>query len=160
MYNYNIDNRNKKSLYDDLYNACDAITDGEQDAIANMANIAALLWQYIPDLNWAGFYRILDGELLLGPFQGKAACIRIPLDKGVCGAAASTGEVQCIADVHQFAGHIACDVDSVSELVAPLRSENDNIIGVIDLDSPITSRFDQEDQDGIARIATMLGPRL
>ncbi len=160
MYEYSIDNKNKKSLYDDLYNACEAITHGETDAVANMANVASLLWQYIPQLNWAGFYRIVDGALLLGPFQGKAACIHIPLDKGVCGAAASTGEPQCVEDVNQFAGHIACDAESVSELVAPIKSSNGNVIAVIDLDSPNKARFDEQDIDGIIRIAEMLGPRL
>lgn len=160
MYEYNIDTNNKKSLYDDLYNACDAITQDEPDAVANMANVSALLWQYLPQLNWAGFYRMVDGALLLGPFQGKAACIRIPLDKGVCGAAASSGEIQCIEDVHQFDGHIACDADSVSELVAPVKSSSGAVIAVIDLDSPTKARFDPQDIDGISRIAKMLGSRL
>ena len=160
MYEYNIDTHDKVSLYNDLYNACEAITNGEKDAIANMANISSLLWQYIPTLNWAGFYRMVDGALLLGPFQGKAACIHIPLDKGVCGAAASTGEIQCVEDVHQFAGHIACDAESVSELVAPIKSSNGTVIAVIDLDSPEKARFDAQDIEGIKRIAEMLGPRL
>lgn len=160
MYEYDIDTKDKVSLYNDLYNACDAITQDEPDAIANMANVSALLWQYLPQLNWAGFYRMVDGALLLGPFQGKAACIRIPLDKGVCGAAASSGEVQCIDDVHQFDGHIACDADSVSELVVAVKSSDGDVIAVIDLDSPVKARFDTEDIDGISRIAEMIGSRL
>lgn len=160
MFNYKIDNTDKKSLYSDLYNACEAITHDEEDAVANMANISSLLWQYLPDLNWAGFYRMKNGALILGPFHGKAACIHIPLDKGVCGKAASTGEVQCIDDVHQFAGHIACDADSVSELVAPVKNETGEIIAVIDLDSPIAGRFDNDDVAGILRIANMLGSRI
>lgn len=160
MYDYKIDNKDKKSLYNDLFNACDAITHGEKDAIANMANISSLLWQYLPDLNWAGFYRMKNGALILGPFQGKAACIHIPLDKGVCGMAASSGAIQCIDDVHQFEGHIACDAASVSELVAPIKNDIGAVIAVIDLDSPTASRFDSEDVNGISRIANMLASRI
>lgn len=149
----------KPQLYADLLQAIDAITAGEADSIANMANVAALLWQYLPDLNWAGFYRMVDGELVLGPFQGKAACIRIPLDKGVCGAAARTGKIQCVEDVHAFPGHIACDADSRSELVAPVISAG-KVVLVIDLDSPIPSRFDAQDVAGIAAIATLLSQRI
>lgn len=160
MYDYKIDNMNKKSLYHDLYNACEAITQGEEDAIANMANVSALLWQYLPHLNWAGFYRIKNDALILGPFQGKAACIHIPLHKGVCGKAASSGEIQCVDDVHQFEGHIACDADSQSELVAPVKNPIGKVIAVIDLDSPIIGRFDDDDIDGISRIANMLADRI
>ena len=99
----------KATLYDDLLSAADALTAGEPDPVANMANLAALLWQFLPDLNWAGFYRMVDGELVLGPFQGKPACIRIPVGRGVCGAAAASRETQLVADVHAFPGHIACD---------------------------------------------------
>ncbi len=160
MYTFAIDpDTTKADLYSELIKAADALTDGENDGIANMANISALLWQYLPDLNWAGFYRMVDGELVLGPFQGKAACIRIPLDKGVCGAAARTGEVQCVDDVHAFPGHIACDADSRSELVAPvLRSGK--VIAVIDLDSPIPSRFDDQDIAGIAALAELIANRI
>lgn len=160
MFNYDINTADKPSLYKDLYAACEAITAGEEDAIANMANVAALLWQYIPDLNWAGFYRMKNGALILGPFQGKAACIHIPLDKGVCGKAASTGEIQCIKNVHDFEGHIACDADSVSELVAPIIDNDGNIIAVIDLDSPTANRFDEQDVEGISRIAKLLSDRI
>ncbi len=154
----------KPELYAELLRAADALTDGESDGIANMANIASLLWQYLPDLNWAGFYRMGKGkagedELVLGPFQGKAACIRIPLDKGVCGAAAKTASVQCVEDVHAFPGHIACDADSRSELVAPVMRD-DTVIAVIDLDSPVPSRFDEEDIAGITKLSELLSTRI
>ena len=149
----------KADLYADLVKAADALTSGEQDGIANMANVAALLAQYLPDLNWSGFYRMIEGELVLGPFQGKAACIRIPLNKGVCGAAASTGEVQCVDDVHAFPGHIACDADSRSELVAPVLRDG-KVVAVIDLDSPSPARFDAEDIAGMKALATLLADRI
>ena len=149
----------KADLYADLVKAADALTSGEQDGIANMANVAALLAQYLPDLNWSGFYRMIEGELVLGPFQGKAACIRIPLSKGVCGAAALTGKVQCVDDVHAFPGHIACDADSRSELVAPVLRDG-KVIAVIDLDSPSPARFDAEDIAGMKALATLLADRI
>ena len=151
--------RPKAELYDELLKAADALTDGEPDGVANMANIAALLWQFLPDLNWSGFYRMVDGELVLGPFQGKAACIRIPLDKGVCGAAARTASSQLVDDVHAFPGHIACDADSRSELVVPVL-RGGAVIAVIDLDSPNPSRFDAGDQAGIERLAAILSNRI
>lgn len=139
--------------------AAQALVAGEPDGIANMANLAALIWQAISDLNWAGFYRFDGSELVLGPFQGKAACIRIPLDRGVCGAAARTRETQRIEDVHAFPGHIACDADSRSELVVPIVADG-RLVGVLDLDSPLPSRFSAEDQAGaealVARVATAL----
>ena len=147
MYQFDIAAGSKAELYRDLLAALDALTADEPDAIANMANAAALIWQYLPDLNWAGFYRMVDGELVLGPFQGKAACIRIPLGKGVCGAAAATGETQLVADVEAFPGHIACDAASRSELVVPIVA-NGTVIGVLDLDSPRVSRFDDDDAAG------------
>lgn len=146
-------------LYDELVKAADALTTGEPDGIANMANIAALLWQYVPDLNWAGFYRMVGDELVLGPFQGKAACIRIPLDKGVCGAAARTGTTQLVEDVHAFPGHIACDTASRSELVVPVKRDG-AVIAVIDLDSPLPGRFAQVDASGVERLAGLLSSRL
>ena len=124
-----------------------------------MANVASLLWQYLPDLNWAGFYRNVGDELVLGPLQGKAACIRIPLGKGVCGAAAATRETQLVADVHAFPGHIACDAASRAELVVPIVS-GDRVVAVIDLDSPEPSRFDEEDAAGIEQIARLLTDRV
>jgi L-methionine (R)-S-oxide reductase len=160
MYSFHIDPAAPKSaLYSELLKAADALTDGEPDGIANMANVASLLWQFLPDLNWAGFYRMVDDELVLGPFQGKAACIRIPLGKGVCGAAAASGETQLVDDVHAFPGHIACDADSRSELVVPIKSYG-KVIAVIDLDSPKPSRFDEDDAAGIEAIAMMLSNRL
>ena len=160
MYSFEIDPAAPKSaLYSEVLKAADAMTYGEPDGIANMANVASLLWQFLPDLNWAGFYRMVDGELVLGPFQGKAACIRIPLGKGVCGAAASSGETQLVADVHAFPGHIACDADSRSELVVPVTRDG-KVVAVIDLDSPLPSRFDQDDAAGIEALAAMLCNRL
>ncbi len=159
MYDFQIQAADKKELYRQLIDAADALTAGEPDAVANMANVSALLWESLPDLNWAGFYRNVGGELVLGPFQGRAACIRIPFGKGVCGAAAATLEPQCVEDVHAFPGHIACDSASESELVVPLVHEG-RLLGVIDLDSPTKSRFDQEDIDGCVRLAQLLAPRL
>jgi L-methionine (R)-S-oxide reductase len=160
MYAFDIAlDRPKAELYDELLKAADALTTGEPDGIANMANIAALLWQFLPDLNWSGFYRMVGGELVLGPFQGKAACIRIPLNKGVCGAAASTATSRLVADVHAFPGHIACDADSRSELVVPVIRDS-AVIAVIDLDSPSPARFDADDQAGIEKLATLLSNRI
>ena len=151
--------RPKSAFYDDLVRAADALTTGESDGIANMANVAALMWQLVPDLNWAGFYRVIDRELVLGPFCGKPACIRIPLGQGVCGTAAASGESQLVPDVRAFNGHIACDADSRSELVVPVR-RGGTIIAVIDLDAPRENRFDTEDLAGIERLAQTLADRL
>ena len=160
MYAFDIaPDRPKAELYDELVKAAEALTNGEPDGIANMANIAALLWQFLPNLNWSGFYRMVDGELVLGPFQGKAACIRIPLNKGVCGAAARTAISQLVEDVHAFPGHIACDADSRSELVVPVLCDG-KVIAVIDLDSPSSARFDSEDQAGIEKLAALLSNRI
>ena len=142
----------KPELYEELARAAQALVEGEPDAVANMANLAALIWQFVPDLNWSGFYRMVEDELVLGPFIGKPACIRIPLSSGVCGAAARTGETQLVPDVHAFPGHIACDADSRSELVVPVVV-NGKVIAVIDLDSPLPDRFDDEDAKGFARLA-------
>ncbi len=138
----------KDELYRELAAAAAALVDGEPDPVANMANVAALVWQFLPRLNWAGFYRMVQGELVLGPFQGKPACIRIALGKGVCGAAAASGETQLVADVHAFPGHIACDAASASELVVPVLRDG-TVIAVIDLDSPELARFDAADAAGI-----------
>ncbi len=159
MYKFEISTADKKALYDDLASAVDALTVDEPDAIANMANVAALIWEYLPDLNWAGFYRLIDNELVLGPFQGKAACIRIAMGKGVCGTAAQTLTTQRIDDVHAFPGHIACDVASASELVIPII-HHDRLIGVLDLDSPIPARFDDEDQRGCEMLMERLALRI
>ncbi|CAM3155899.1 GAF domain-containing protein [Sphingomonas antarctica] len=149
----------KAGLYRDLLSAIDAVTAGEPDPVANMANAAALLFDWLPKVNWAGFYRLLEDELVLGPFQGKAACIRIELGKGVCGTAAATRETQLVADVHAFPGHIACDAASASEIVVPLVADG-RLIGVLDIDSPIVARFDEEDRTGCEAIARLLESRL
>jgi L-methionine (R)-S-oxide reductase len=159
MYQFDISAGSKADLYRDLLSALDALTAGEPDPIANMANVSALIWQYLPDLNWAGFYRLLDDELVLGPFQGKAACIRIAMGKGVCGTAAATRETQLVADVHAFPGHIACDAASRSELVVPIVRDG-RVLGVLDLDSPEVARFDAEDAAGCEALAVLLAARL
>jgi len=152
-------------LYRDLCAAADALTAGEPDAVANMANVAALLWEFLPDLNWAGFYRVGpakdDGadELVLGPFVGRPACIRIPFGKGVCGAAAESRAAQLVADVHAFPGHIACDSASASELVVPVLRDG-AVIAVIDLDSPTPARFSQADAEGVTALAALLSDRV
>ena len=145
----------KPELYRELSAAAAALIDGESDAVANMANVAALIWQFVPDLNWAGFYRMVDRGLVLGPFIGKPACIRIALGEGVCGAAAASGAVQLVADVHAFPGHIACDAASKSELVVPVL-RGGAVIAVIDLDSPRAARFDAEDAAGISALALLI----
>ncbi len=159
MYQFDVATDRKADLYRDLLSAIDAITADEPDAIANMANVAALLWEYLPDLNWAGFYRTVGDELVLGPFQGKAACIRIAMGKGVCGTAAASNTTHLVEDVHAFPGHIACDAASRSELVVPVVADG-VVIGVIDLDSPIPARFDSEDAAGVEAIAKLLTDRV
>ncbi len=159
MYTFDIAQGSKADLYRDLTAAVDAITSGEPDAVANMANVAALIWEYVPALNWSGFYRMVDGELVLGPFQGKAACIRIAVGKGVCGAAAATLATQRVEDVHAFPGHIACDAASQSELVIPIVHEG-RLLAVLDLDSPEPARFDAEDQTGMETICALIAPRI
>lgn len=149
----------KPELYRELAAAADALTAGEPDAVANMANVAALLWQFVPRLNWAGFYRVLGRELVLGPFAGKPACIRIAFGQGVCGAAAATGTTQRVADVHAFPGHIACDAASRSELVVPVIRDG-AVIAVIDLDSPEPDRFDPADARGIEALAAIIALRI
>ena len=159
MYSFDFLDTDPATLWDDLTSAAHAITDGEPDAIANMANVAALIWQAVPDLNWAGFYRFDGSELVLGPFQGKSACIRIALDRGVCGAAARTRTMQRIDDVHAFPGHIACDVASRSELVVPIV-QGDRLIGVLDLDSPLPGRFTASDAAGAEALIQRIAARL
>src|SRR6185369_11277538 len=146
-------------LYRELLGAAEALTAGEPDPVANMANLAALVWQYLPDLNWAGFYRMVEGELVLGPFIGKPACIRIALGSGVCGTAAANAQTQVVADVHAFPGHIACDAASASELVVPVLRDG-AVIAVIDLDSPSPGRFDAEDAAGIEALASLVSKRV
>lgn len=149
----------KPDAYRQLHDAAEALTSGEPDGVANMANIAALLWDFLPDTNWAGFYRMVRGELVLGPFIGRPACIRIPLGKGVCGTAAAEGETQLVEDVHAFPGHIACDSVTNSELVVPVLRDGD-VVAVIDLDSPLKARFDEEDRQGIERLAEIISNRI
>ena len=160
MYEFSIDtNAPKSEMYRELVKSADALTRGESDGVANMSNIAALLWEFLPDVNWTGFYRVVDGELVLGPFQGKAACIRIPFGRGVCGAAAQTGETQLVEDVHAFPGHIACDANSASELVVPVMRDG-QVIAVVDLDSPSRGRFDQDDVLGIQSLVAVIADRI
>ena len=149
----------KPELYRELVSAADALTSGEPDGVANMANVAALVWQLVPGLNWAGFYRMLGRELVLGPFCGKPACIRIPLGQGVCGTAAASAQTHLVEDVRTFPGHIACDADSRSELVVPVLRDG-QVIAVIDLDSPFPARFDAEDQAGFETLADLLSNRI
>jgi L-methionine (R)-S-oxide reductase len=160
MYDFQADaDRPKPEFYRELVSAADALTADEPDDVANMANVAALIWQLVPDLNWAGFYRTIGGELVLGPFCGKPACIRIPFGQGVCGAAAASGESQLVADVRAFPGHIACDAASRSELVVPVVHDG-AVVAVIDLDSPRLARFDADDQAGIEALAALLSSRI
>lgn len=159
MYDFRIDAADKAEAWRQIVAAAEALTAGETDAIANMANVAALLWEALPELNWAGFYRNVGGELVLGPFQGRPACIRIPFGKGVCGAAAVSLEPQRVDDVLAFPGHIACDSASASELVVPLVDDG-RLLAVLDLDSPMKGRFDAQDETFCLELARMLAPRL
>ncbi|QUL37290.1 GAF domain-containing protein [Erythrobacter sp. JK5] len=150
--------------YRQLVDAADALTADEPDAVANMANVAALIREFVPDLNWAGFYRVGEAksggrELVLGPFVGRPACIRIPIGAGVCGVAAQSGETQLVEDVHAFPGHIACDAASRSELVVPVVREGE-VIAVIDLDSPSPARFSPADAEGLEQLAALLSNRI
>lgn len=160
MFAFDIDpDTPKPVLYDDLASAVRALTQDETDNIANMANVAALIGQYVPGLNWAGFYRVVGNELVLGPFVGKPACIRIAHGDGVCGAAWADAATHRVADVLAFPGHIACDGDTQSELVVPVV-QDDVVTHVIDLDSPHLARFDADDQAGIEAIAKLLVGRI
>lgn len=151
--------------YRQLCEAADALTGDEPDPVANMANVAALLWEFVPDLNWAGFYRVgrdkagEHNELVLGPFVGRPACIRIPFGQGVCGTAAETKSTQLVEDVHAFPGHIACDAASRSELVVPILRYG-AVAGLIDLDSPLAARFSGEDAAGVEQLARLLADRV
>lgn len=144
----------KSEQYTQLIGQCQALLHGERHRIANAANISALLFNNLPDVNWLGFYFLDQGELIVGPFQGLPACVRIALGKGVCGTAAQTLQTQLIADVHAFEGHIACDSASQSELVVPLIQQG-QLIGVLDIDSPLLNRFDQQDQVAFETIAQL-----
>ena len=155
MYDFKIAAADKATMYDDLASAVEGLVAGEPDGIANMANAIAVIWETVPDLNWAGFYRNVGGELVLGPFQGRPACIRIPFGTGVCGAAAASLQVQRVDDVHAFDGHIACDSASNSELVVPIVRDGE-LIAVLDLDSPKHARFTEEDEAGCVRLCEIL----
>ena len=139
----------KPEQYAELLAQVRALLHGERDRIANAANLSALVYHALPSLNWVGFYFFDGRELVVGPFQGQPACVRIPLDKGVCGAAASTGQTQRVADVNAFAGHIACDSASRSEVVVPLLRDDGSLLGVFDIDSPSLNRFSEEDRVGL-----------
>ncbi len=145
----------KAELYAELHGQLRALLTGEHDWLANFANVASLIFHTLPDLNWAGFYLLKDGELVLGPFQGKVACVRIALGRGVCGEAVTQGRSLVVPDVHVFPGHIACDSASRSELVVPLRTGGE-IIGVLDLDSPHPGRFDEGDRAGCESLMEIL----
>jgi L-methionine (R)-S-oxide reductase len=155
MYDLKIEAADKATLYKDLALALEGLISGEPDQIANMANAAALIFESLPDVNWVGFYRNLGGELVLGPFQGRPACIRMSFDEGVCGAAAKSRQVQRVENVHAFTGHIACDSASNSEIVVPLIRGGE-LIGVLDIDSPKFARFDEEDEAGMVRLGGVL----
>ena len=141
--------------YDQILAQLSALVEGIPYEVANLANASALLWQELPDINWAGFYKMTDGALVLGPFQGKPACIRIPVGKGVCGTAVAEDRTQLVYNVHDFPGHIACDCASNAEIVVPIHV-NGEIWGVLDIDSPSISRFAQEDQAGLERFVGVL----
>ena len=159
MYDFKIEAADTATMYRDLASALQGLLAGETDTVANMANAAALIWETLPRLNWAGFYRNVGGELVLGPFQGRPACIRIPCGTGVCGVAAATRQVQRIDDVNAFPGHIACDSASASELVVPILRDGE-LIAVLDLDSPATGRFSPEDEAGCLELAAILANAL
>ena len=144
----------KAEQYADLAGQAKGLFAGEHDRIANAANFAALVWHALPAINWCGFYFFDGNGLVVGPFQGKPACVRIALGKGVCGTAAATRETQVVRDVHAFSGHIACDIASRSEIVVPLL-EGDRLIGVWDVDSPDVARFDDEDRAGMQRLCAI-----
>ena len=154
-YDFRITVADPATMYRDLASALEGLVAGETDSIANMANAAALMWETLPDVNWVGFYRNVGGELVLGPFQGRPACIRIKFGDGVCGVAAQSREVQRVEDVNAFPGHIACDSASASEIVVPLIRDGE-LLGVLDIDSPSTGRFTEEDEAGCVSLGEIL----
>jgi GAF domain-containing protein len=155
VYDFKIEAADTATMYADLASAIEGLVAGEPDAIANMANASALIYETLPDVNWVGFYRNVGGELVLGPFQGRPACIRMTFDQGVCGAAAKSRTVQRVEDVNAFPGHIACDSASASEIVVPLIRDGE-LIGVLDIDSPKRGRFSEEDEAGVVKIGAIL----
>jgi GAF domain-containing protein len=154
-YDFKIAAADTGTMYRDLASALEGLVAGEPDPIANMANASALIFETMPDVNWVGFYRNVGGELVVGPFQGRPACIRIAFGDGVCGAAAATRQVQRVEDVHTFPGHIACDSASNSEIVVPLIRDGE-LLGVLDIDSPKIARFSEEDEAGVVRLGEIL----
>lgn len=146
---------NRAAFYGELAKRLHAVIDGEPHPLPNLANAAAVLYDALPDVNWCGFYLMIDGELVLGPFQGKPACIRIPVGRGVCGHCAATGQTVLVPDVHRFPGHIACDSASNSEIVLPLF-RGGTLFGVLDIDSPLLNRFTEEDRAGLERCAKII----
>jgi L-methionine (R)-S-oxide reductase len=155
-----LSNSTKAELYRELAAQCRALIDDETDPIANMANCAALIFNSVPHLNWAGFYLLKGGELVLGPFQGHPACVRIALGRGVCGTAAESHSTLRVADVTKFPGHIACDSASRSEIVLPLLTDDSHLIGVLDVDSPELDRFDAEDEAGLSALAKIIARKI
>ncbi|HKP33345.1 MAG TPA: GAF domain-containing protein [Sphingomicrobium sp.] len=155
MFDFKIGADDKATMYRDLASALEGLVAGESDPIANMANASALIYETLPDVNWVGFYRNMGGELVLGPFQGRPACIRMTFDQGVCGAAAKSRQVQRVEDVNAFPGHIACDSASNSEIVVPLIRDGE-LLGVLDIDSPKRARFTEEDETGVVRLGEIL----
>jgi L-methionine (R)-S-oxide reductase len=155
MYDIKIEAADTATMYRDLASALQGLVAGEPDAVANMANASALIFETLPDVNWVGFYRNVGGELVLGPFQGRPACIRMAFGEGVCGTAAQTRQVQRVEDVHAFPGHIACDSASNSEIVVPLIRGGE-VLGVLDIDSPKPARFTEEDEAGCVRLGEIL----
>lgn len=147
--------KTKEQLYEELAQEVEAIVAGETDMIANLANVASLVWNKLPSVNWAGFYLLKGEELVLGPFMGKPACVRIPVGRGVCGAAAKTKFPQVVEDVHEFEGHIACDYASNSEIVLPILVKGE-LIGVLDLDSPEKARFNKVDLAGLQKVVKIV----
>jgi len=154
-YDFRIEAADTATMFSDLAFAVQGLVTGESDAVANMANAAAVIFETLPDVNWVGFYRNLGGELVLGPFQGRPACIRIPFGTGVCGVAAETRKVQRVEDVHAFENHIACDSASNSEIVVPLIRDGE-LLGVLDIDSPKKGRFSEEDEAGCVKLGEIL----
>jgi L-methionine (R)-S-oxide reductase len=155
MYDFKIAAADTQTLYRDLASALQGLVAGEPDPIANMANASALIFETLPEVNWVGFYRNIGGELVLGPFQGRPACIRIAFGSGVCGVAAESRQVQRVEDVNAFPGHIACDSASASEIVVPLVRDGE-LIGVLDIDAPSTGRFTDEDEAGCVALGEIL----
>ncbi|AXN37893.1 GAF domain-containing protein [Peribacillus butanolivorans] len=159
MFNVEMYQGKKEKNYELVQKQLFALIEDEPNQIANLSNAAALLNQFLVEINWVGFYLLEEGQLVLGPFQGLPACVRIPMGKGVCGTSAATKKTLRVDDVHQFPGHIACDAASRSEIVIPLMKEG-KLIGVLDIDSPITNRFDEVDQQGLEKFADILTKRL